>query len=289
MFFQLLINGIIMGALYSIVSMGFALIYNTTRIFHTYYAALLVIAPYCYFTFSNQLHWGSGYALVASLLICCILSVIGEIFVYRPFQKIHRSGNAIMVASIGLMTIMINVVALIWGNDVKLINTGMIQSSNLAGIIITYSQKLQLAVSIGLILSILLVLRFTRLGLLMRAFRDDDSLFRTLGCGTEFFRTAVFALSGLIAGASGLVYAFDTGIEPYMGIPLFLIALTAIIVGGAGRYEAPVVGGFIIGILQALSIGFVSAKWQNAIIFAILVFFLALRPQGIMGEKERTA
>jgi branched-chain amino acid transport system permease protein len=75
--------------------------------------------------------------------------------------------------------------------------------------------------------------------------------------------------------------------DPYVGLPMLLNAVVALIVGGVGRFEAPVIGGFIIGILQSVAVWTFSSRWQDAITFTLLVLFLLFRPQGIMGEKKR--
>lgn len=289
MLFQLLVNGLIMGVLYALISTGFALVYNTTRIFHIYYAALIIVAPYCLYALSIVMQWNFYIALLVSLMVCVLLSLLGELLVYYPFRKHNRSENATLVASIGLMTIVINIAGAIWGTEVKFIQTELIKPYNLFGVSISYSQATQFIVSALLLVIFGIALFSSKFGLLLRAHRDDERLFETLGKSNRSFRIIVFSLSGLIAGIVGLLSTIDVGLEPYRGMPLFIISVTALIIGGMGRYESSVLGGLIIGILQVMVIGFISAEWQDAIVFLVLVVFLIIRDQGILGEKERTA
>ena len=117
--------------------------------------------------------------------------------------------------------------------------------------------------------------------------RDDPELCMVFGRNIYRTRSILFILSGaFVAIGSGLV-ALDVGMDPYVGMAMFLNAMVALIVGGVGRFEAPILGGFIIGILQALTVWLFSSRWEDAIVFVLLILFLLLRPQGIMGEKGR--
>ncbi len=94
-------------------------------------------------------------------------------------------------------------------------------------------------------------------------------------------------LSGFFAAVGGLLIAYDVGLDPYVGMPMLLNAVVALIIGGVGRFEGPILGGFIIGILQSMVVWVFSSRWQTAVTFVLLVIFLIFRPYGILGEKER--
>ena len=117
--------------------------------------------------------------------------------------------------------------------------------------------------------------------------RDDITLFRVFGMSERKMRLILFTLSAIFVAAAGNLVAYDVGIDPYIGMPIFLSAIVALIVGGIGNFTAPVLGGFIIGILQSLTVLLFSARWQNAVTFILLIAFLMFRPQGILGEKQR--
>jgi branched-chain amino acid transport system permease protein len=100
-------------------------------------------------------------------------------------------------------------------------------------------------------------------------------------------RLILFILSGFFAALGGGLVAYDVGMDPYVGMPMLLNAVVALIIGGMGRFEAPIIGGFIIGILQAMVVWAFSSRWQDAVTFTLLILFLLFRPQGLMGEKKR--
>lgn len=287
MLIQLLINGLILGSVYSLVAVGFALIYNTTRTFHIAYSVLYMVAPYFFLTFFHNLSFALLPAVLISILLTIIVSLIIEIAVYQPLEKKDSSKNVILISSIGFMTIGINLVALFYGNETKILNKGISESLKIGEIIITHTQLFQFAVSVVLLILFLIFLKWTSFGLKTRAMRDNNILCSIFGLNIPRFRLYLFALSGFFAAVGGLLIAYDVGLDPYVGMPMLLNAVVALIIGGVGRFEGPILGGFIIGILQSMVVWVFSSRWQTAVTFVLLVIFLIFRPYGILGEKER--
>ena len=287
MLLQFLINGLIIGSIYAIVSLGFALVYNTTRIFHFAYASLYMIAPYFMFTFFITLSFNLLVSIFIALLLTMVLGVIIEISVYKPLDKKKASHNVMMISSIGVMIILINSVALFYGNETKTINKGVFESINLGNLILTVPQIIQFSISIGLILLFLFFLKKSRFGISARAMRDNVVLCTLFKMNIHFFRLKVFLFSSLLVGIGSILIAWDVGMNPYVGMPMFLNAVVALIVGGIGKFHTPIIGGLILGLLQSIVIWQFSANWQNAVTFTVLLIFLIFRPQGLYGEKFR--
>lgn len=303
---QFIFNGIVTGSIYALVALGFALIYNTTRIFHIAYAPLYMLSPYlfltCYdllkkvviseksFFFSFLKKRESIFLLLAfgvAVLTVMLISILMERIVYKPLINKRAPSNVMMISSIGTMIILINLVALLYGNETKILNRSISPSAQYFGVIVTKAQLLQLGVASSIILVFWLFLKFTQFGIKTRAMRDDPILCQILGINITRLRVILFGLSGLMAAVGGSLVAWDVGMDPYVGMPILLNAMVALIIGGMGRFEAPVLGGFIIGILHALTVWLFSARWQDAITFVLLAIFLLFRPHGIMGERRR--
>lgn len=287
MFIQLLINGIIMGSMYSLVSLGYALIYNTTRTFHIAYAVLYMFCPYMFLTFHNKLGLNLVFALSISIICTIILSLIIETLVYQPLEKKKSSLNIIMISSLGVMTIIINLIAMFYGSETKIINEGISESFSIGDIIITYTQLYQFITSILILGTFLLILKYSSFGIKTRAMRDNNLLCSVFGLSISKFRILLFAVSGFFAAIGGFLVAYDVGMDPYVGMPMLLNAVVGLIIGGVGKFEGPIIGGFIIGILQSLTVWVFSSRWQSAVTFVLLIIFLLVRPQGILGEKQR--
>jgi branched-subunit amino acid ABC-type transport system permease component len=210
-----------------------------------------------------------------------------EIIVYKPLTMKRSSLNVILISSLGVMIIVINSISLFYGNKTQILNSDISNTVSFSGIILTYTQIIQVVISSILIVTFLLFLKHTRFGIKTRAMRDDDQLCSVFGMNIFKMRLLLFSLSALFASVAGGLVAYDVGMDPYVGMPMFLNAVVALIIGGMGRFEAPILGGFIIGILQALSVWAFSSRWEDAVTFTLLLLFLMFRPQGILGEKRR--
>jgi len=287
MFLQLLVNGIAMGSIYALVSLGFSLVYNTTRIFHIAYAVLYMFAPYMILTFYRNLGIPFYIAFPIAILLTIFLSVLMELIIYRPLSRKKSSSTVVLISSIGIMIVVINLIAMFYGNETKILNPNISKSISFGNIIITHSQLFQLIISILAISTFLVFLKFSKFGIKTRAMRDDNVLCAVFGMNINKMRLVLFMLSGFFAALGGGLVAYDVGMDPYVGMPMLLNAVVALIIGGMGRFEAPIIGGFIIGILQAMAVWTFSSRWQDAVTFTLLILFLLFRPQGLIGEKER--
>lgn len=285
---QFIANGIITGMIYGVVALGFALVYNTTRIFHIAYAAIYMIAPYFLMFFLKSYGLPMVISLILALIGTVVIGLAIELFVYSPLVRRNSSSNVIMVSSIGVMIVLINIVALLFGNETKIINPEISKSISFGTILITYTQLMQFFISLLLFAVFFTFLKFSRFGIQTRAYRDDDRLTAVLGMNTLKLKRSLFILSSFFAASGSCLIAYDVGMDPYVGMPMLLNAVVALIIGGVGRFEAPVLGGLLIGVLQALVVYVASARWQDAVTFLLLIVFLLFRPQGILGEKMRS-
>ena len=287
MLLQLLINGLVLGAIYSLVSLGFTIVYNTTKILHIAYSVLFVFPVYMIILFSKGLGTSFPIAVIAALIINMALSVLIESAIYQPLIKRKSSLNVIFVSSIGVMIVLVNLLAILFGNETRVINSSISKSFTFLGYVITYTQITQFTISVATIMTFLLLLKSSQFGIRTRAIRDDDLLCSVLGLNVKRMRMILFACSGVLVGIAGILMAYDVGVTPYYGMPVFLSAVVALIIGGIGRFESPILGGFILGGIQSVSIILLASKWQNVIIFGIFILFLLFRPQGLIGTKQR--
>ncbi len=276
-----------MGAIYGVVALGFALIYNTTRIFHIAYAVLYMFSPYMLLTFHKYLSCPFYVAFFISILLTVLLSLAIEQFVYQPLNRINSSLNVVMVSSIGVMIVVINVIAVFYGNETKILNNGISQTVSLNAVVLTEIQLWQFCISAAIISLFFLFLKYSKFGIKTRAIRDSEVLSLVFSMNVRKIRLVLFGLSAVFCGVAGNLVSYDVGMDPYVGMPILLTAVVALIVGGVGNFAAPVLGGFIIGMMQSITVLISSARWQDAVTFSLLIVFLMFRPCGIMGEKQR--
>lgn len=288
MFVQFIINGLITGVLYSLLAIGFALVYNTTRIFHIAAAGIYVFSAYMFWLFSVRLGLPLWLATLVAIILTMGLSLSTEAAVYRPLKRLKASLNVTMIASIGLMTVIVNLVAMFFGNETKVVINEILPTFIFGNLIITTPQMYQAVIGILIIVTFLILLSATNWGKRLRALSADETLFTTLGYNLSATRTLVFLSSGTFIAAASCLTVYDVGMDPNMGMNVLISAVVAMIIGGVGRFSTCLLGGITLGVLQAVTVYFFSSNWQNAVTFLVLLIFLFLRPQGIAGYKQRT-
>ncbi len=288
MIWQFVINGLITGILYSLLAIGFALVYNTTRIFHIAAAGIYVFAAYMFWFFVAKVGLSIIPASLVAIALTMFLSLLSELLVYRPLKNKKASLNVAMIASIGAMTVIINTIAMCFGNETKVIENAILQPLTLGDIIITTPQKYQAVIGIVAIIVFMAILKWTNWGLRLKALSADETLFETLGYDTKVTRVMVFLASGAFIALASCLTVYDVGLDPNMGMSVLISAIVAMIIGGVGKFSTCILGGLTLGVLQSLTVYQFASNWQNAVTFLVLLILLFLRPQGIAGYKQRT-
>lgn len=285
MLIHYLLNALINGSIIAILAVGFAMVYNTTRIFHIAYAALYTLSGYLFYQFIEINAMPFVIALLLSIIITAFASLACDILIYRPLEKRNVGLHPLMIASIGILIILSNIIILIWGNSPKIITPSELLN---IGIFNIDSNRLLYFVSYIAILSIIyIILKRSRFVTVMRSMRDNTTLSSVLGLNVFSYRTRIFIFSGIILAIVGSLRSFDIGVNPGVGLPVFIYAFIALIIGGIGRFEGPILGGLFLGFLQTIAEYFISSQWVVLTIFVILLIFLLYLPNGILPEKRR--
>lgn len=281
---QLLINGLVTGALYALVALGFGVVYRSTKVFHLALGAIYTAGAYGTYT---VLKWGKETGIIIGILTALIFGLLIERLVYRPLYKRDSSSGVILIASLGVYIFLVNLIALIFGNEVKILSPGIEPSYSFGGIILTRIQIIQFIAGVLIILLWLILLKKSRFFKAVWAMGDEPVLVRVLGLPLWRLRDAVFLLSSFLVAVSSILIGFDVGIDPHIGLPAFLIGAVAVFVGGIGNFSGWVASAFIIAELQSLVIWKFSARWNDAITFVVLIIVLLLKPQGVFSVKGR--
>ena len=283
---QILLNGTIQGIIIALTALGFSVVYNSTGIFHIAQGAIYAMAP---FILLSLLHSGLSLPLAVSLSLSftIILSMLFEFVNHWPLYKKGASGLIHLISSLGIYIIFVQVIAIVWGNDTRVLRDEIDVTYTLSDIIITRSQTVGFLASLLLIASFFLWLKKTNGGLKFLALSDNPVQLSLMGYDIGKLRLLAFGLSGLITGAAAILMANDIGFDPHGGLSAVLLAIVATIIGGKGSFFGPVVGGILLGIIRSEVVWYTSARWENTITFLILVLFLFFRPQGLMGQKGR--
>ena len=283
---QILINGTIQGILISLLAIGFSIVYNSTGIIYVAQGAVYTISPFLLLSF---LKFGMGipFAVFFTFVITILLSMSFEKINHWPLYKKEASPLIQLISSLGIYIIIVQVIALIWGNETKVLRTGVDTVFNFWGVILTKSQIIGGATGLLFILLFLLLLKTSDTGLMLIALSDNPIQLSLLGHDIAKLRLLAFGLSGVFTTTAAILTALDVGFDPQGGLNAVLIAIVATIIGGKGSFAGPVICGILLGIARSQIVWHTSARWEDALTFLLLVLFLCFRPQGVLGIKGR--
>jgi len=283
---QLLANGLVNGCLFAILATGFALIYNTTRIFHIAHGAVYVAAGYVYYWVFSQVHDSTAAAL-AAVVFSAVFGWLIDVLVYSPLVRRNASPLVFLLASLGVYISIVNIVALMFGNDTKVLPATTEAGLRAGAVIVTQTQLTEAIVAVLTLVPLYATLRLSPWGRVIRGVRDNATLASTSGVNLGRVRAGVFAAGSALAGIAGILTLADVGMSPNAGMPALLLAAVGLIVGGIGTFAGPTVGSFFVALVQALAVWWIPASWSDALTFAVLILFMLFRPEGLIGRRRR--
>lgn len=286
MLYQIVFNGIIAGSIYALISIGFNVIYRAVGFFNFAHGFVYTCGAYLFFTASN-FFMPKPLIFFLSITFSGIVGVVIDRSVYLPLRRQRASNLVLLVASFGIFILLQNLIQLIYGAQILIVDSGEIKVGNqFLGAIITDNQILILVVSLLLSLLLFLFIQNTKLGKAMRAVADDPIAASVVGINPEKIISLSFFIGSALAGAAGVLISLETNIEPTMGLNAILKGIIASIIGGIGSIPGALLGGLFLGLAENLGIYWIDAGWKDCIAFGILIIFLLFRPSGILGTKE---
>ena len=283
---QLILNSVIAGAIYTLIAIGFNLIYGATKFFNLAHGVMAAVGGYAVFYLSKTLGWNLSIAVVLGIIIAGLIGYATDKFFYLPLRRRKASGLILLVASLGVFTALQAILAIIFSSQFQTLTQGVgtQKTYEIFGGIITQMQLIIFISGMVIMAALGLLLKYTRFGKAIKAISDDEEVARMIGINTNKIIGYVFFIGSAIAGLAGILVGFDTGIEPTMGLSLLLKGVIAAIVGGVGSLYGGVLGAFLLGFVENFGIWQISGEWKDAIAFTLLIVFLIFRPRGIMNK-----
>lgn len=283
---QVLINGIIQGLLFALMGVAFSLVYSTTRTFHIALGAIYSLAPYILLLFiGNGLGWVAG--ILVALIVCAIAGLLCEETLHWPFHRKSAPLEVHLIGSLGMFLIIIQLIALSWGNDTQVLRSGVDQMFVIGNIRLAQAQLVGGAISLLVMGIFFFWLWRSELGLQFRAMADNPILLSLLGRNVRNLRRLVFMLSALMAAIVSIATAYDVGFDPHGGLNAVLAGVVATIIGGRGSLAGAAVAGVMLGLIRSQVVWHFSARWEEAATFMLLALILFYRPQGLFGKAMR--
>jgi branched-chain amino acid transport system permease protein len=283
---QITMNGMINGLTIALLAAAFNAVYLPTRIFYIAMGGIFTTAPFIAW---SLLKAGAGWfgAISVALITGTLLSLLCEWINHRRLERRQASPGAHLISSLGIYIIIVQVIAILWGNETKVLRSGVDSIWPVGSIILTGAQCIAAAVSIAFLVALFTWLHITHLGLQFRALADNPVECALRGHNVNRLRLLAFGIGGFLASAASLLIAYDLGFNPQGGLSILILAIAATIIGGRVSLVGPFLGGILLGLLRSQVVWFLSARWQDAVTFFLLVVFLYACPQGILGRRAR--
>jgi branched-subunit amino acid ABC-type transport system permease component len=286
MFSQILVNSIVAGSTYALLAIGYYLIYSGTKFFNLTYGAIAISGGYLAFFFAKILGWNLALSIAFAIIGAGCLGLLLNLIIFEPLRR-HRSSNTVLlVAGIGAMTIIRSSLAIAFTSQFQTLsdNSTIGTIYSISSATITQTQVLIVLSALAVFIISISILKLTPFGKMVRALNDNEEMAEIIGINTRQIIRYLFFIGSAIAGFAGILIGFDTGLEPNMGIYLFLKGSIAPIIGGLHSIAGAMIGSYILGLVENFGVWRISGEWKDALAFGLLIIFLLLRPKGIYAK-----
>lgn len=301
-FFQILLFGLSLGAIYALVALGYTLVYGILELINFAHGDVFMFGGTIsavfilqVFSLGSQEPWYVLWSVIAacvviSMLICGTLNVLIKMVAYRPLRNAPRL--APLITAVGMSFILQDIVLGWRGPNYITVPTTLPRSDVFAvgGVNYRWDSLIVLLVTVPLLLGLVFLVQKTKQGKAMRATAQDREAAAMMGINVNRTISFTFLVAGALAGAGGLIYIlWQTQVRFDSGFRLGLISFTAAVLGGIGNLPGAVLGAVLIGLIQAFNEGLSwsapGSDWTQSIVFSILILILVFRPEGLLGEK----
>jgi len=298
-FLQELVNGITTGALYSLVALGFSMVYGVLKLLNFAHGDLYMIGAYVGFFVIQWFGGPSALTIPVPLLLLVMfvlaaglvggLGVAIERFAYRPLRDAPRI--APLITAIGISFFLENAALLLFGAQFRVYNTAdfisLSSGIQIGSVTIDSVQILVLALGLVLMVGLRELVNRTKLGKQMRAVAADREAAEMMGINVNFTISATFFLGSALAGVAGVMGGLlFNQVTPTIGFVVGLKAFTAAVVGGIGSIPGAMLGGLLIGVAESMITGYISSTYTNLFVFALLIVVMLVRPSGLLGQAQ---
>jgi len=282
---QFIWNGLVVGSLIALAGLGLTLLFGLLNFINIAYGDYMAFGAY----FALAANVGFGLPIVVSILIGAIgggiLAVVVHKFIFSKFMD--RSPIVLLVVSIGMAFILRNVIRIFWSTDPQYYAVPVEEGPSLLGVTFLPEQVAIIAASLVVLGLLFLLLHRTRIGIAMRAASDDTDLARLRGIDTKRLVIYISLVGGIIAAFAGIMLGLDSNLRPNMGFIALIPIFAAVILGGIGDPTGAVIGGYVIGIGQEVSVAFIPSEYKPVVGLVLLIIGLLARPDGLFGEATR--
>lgn len=286
---QMLANGLYLGAQYALIALGLTLIFALMNVLNFAHGQMYVLGGFVTYTIYGQLGWPFFIALIASALTLAIVGALFEIFLFRPVIKRSKREESTMLLAAATAFLLDALMLLVFGEKqrgVPKIVEGIFNWD--FRIVMPYDRIIVGVLALLFIVMFILLMQYTKTGRAMRALAQDRTAAQLMGVPVDRYSTIGFALGAMLAGLVGGLLVVITGVSSGIGGAISIKAFMMVMIGGAGVVYGAIAGGFILGMVESIGLTVLRdygyGDLTYLVIFAGLMIFLAIRPNGLMGK-----
>ena len=285
-FLSYLINGISLGSVYAIIALGYTMVYGIAKMLNFAHGDVIMVGAYISFCSTSYLGLSPLLSVVLAVIVCTVLGIVIEGLAYKPLRQ--APALAVLITAIGVSYFLQNAALLIWGSSSKTFSSVVGDWSvklfdgqlNITGVTIV-----TVLACVVIMAGLTLFTNKTRVGTAMRAVSEDKGAAQLMGISVNRTISITFAIgSGLAAIAGVLLCSAYPMLMPTTGSMPGIKAFTAAVFGGIGSIPGAMVGGILLGIIEIFAKAYISTQLSDAIVFAVLIIVLIVKPDGLLGK-----
>lgn len=285
-FISYLFKGISLGSVYSIIALGYTMVYGIAKMLNFAHGDIIMIGGYVIFTLMSTMGLPPVVAIVASIIFCTVLGLTIERVAYKPLRK--ASSLAVLITAIGVSYLLQNIAQLIFGEDTKfftsVINIPTLQLEG--GITITGETILTIPLCLVIMIGLNIFVKKSKIGRSMLAVSEDKDAAVLMGVSVNRTITITFVIgSALAAIASTLMFSSYPSLNSTSGAMPGIKAFIAAVFGGVGSIPGAMIGGIVLGVIETLGRTYMPSQIADAIVFLILILVLFIKPTGLLGKQ----
>jgi len=288
-FLSNLVNGISLGSIYAIIALGYTMVYGIAKMLNFAHGDVIMVGAYLIFCATQ--YWGIPVlpALLIAMISCTLLGMTIEKLAYSPLRK--ATSLAVLITAIGVSYLLQNLAQLIWTPNPKifpqLIPVDSIKLFN-GQLVIKGVTLVTIVINVIIMIVLTIFISRTKLGKAMRCVSEDRGAAELMGISVNRTISLTFAIGSALAAIAGLLLCSSyPKLVPTTGSVPGIKAFTAAVFGGIGSIPGAMLGGVLLGIIEILGIAYISTELSDAIVFAVLIIVLLVRPSGLLGKAAR--
>ena len=286
-FSQQVINGLMLGSVYALLALGYTMVYGIIKLINFAHGDIYMLGAYFGYFFIKVLHLNFFIALILAMAVSAVIGVLIEYIAYRPLR--HSPRIAVLISALGISFLLENGMTYLYGSDQRSFPQAIkTVQYHFYGIQVSNIQLIIAVTSVVLMLLLTYVVKRTKMGRAMRAVSADPDAATLMGININHTISFTFAIGSALAAAGGvLIGLYYNSIDPLMGMTPGLKAFVAAVLGGIGIIPGAAVGGWLIGILETMVQATSFSAYKDAVVYAMLIVILLIKPTGILGKNKR--